>query len=85
MFNTKFIKIEGHPYDEGYHYNMVKSGVNKVRVDFINPNEISSITRWEGESLLKGKVGTKITMKNKDTFVDARCVDNFLNYLMKIS
>lgn len=77
----KLIKISGHPYDVGFHHNMVKTGVIKTNVHHVNIEEISSITKWKGELLNEGKTGTEIRMNNGDAFIDARDVDEFLEYL----
>ena len=63
---------------------MVKTGFIKTRVYYINAAEISSVEHWKGELLNAGKIGSRVTMKNRDTFIDARTPEQLLNDLYKL-
>jgi hypothetical protein len=66
------IKIESPKYDVGYHTDMVRNGVIKTSVHYINTSEISSISHYIGKNLHKGWDCSKVKMNNGDSFIDAR-------------
>ena len=68
-------KLNGFPYDKGYHYDMNKTGEIITPIAYINLDDISSIEPFVGDLLLKGKVGTKIIMKTNKTYLDVRDAD----------
>jgi hypothetical protein len=68
-------KINGFPYDKGYHYNMNKTGEIIKPIAHINLDDISSIKPFVGTLLLEGKVGSKVIMKTKETYLDVRDIE----------
>ena len=68
-------KINGFPYDKGYHYNMEKTGEIITPIAYINLDDVSSIEPFVGALLMEGKVGTKVIMKTNKTYLDVRGTD----------
>ena len=65
-------KLNGFPYDKGYHYNMNKTGEIIRPINYINIDDISSVEPFVGELLMEGKNGSKIIMKTNKTYLDVR-------------
>ena len=56
-------KLNGFPYDKGYHKDMNKTGEIIRPINYINIDDISSIEPFVGELLMEGNNGSKIIMK----------------------
>lgn len=68
-------KLNGFPYDKGYHHNMVKTGEIITPINYINIDDISSVEPFVGDLLLKGNKGSKVIMKTNKTYIDVRDIE----------
>ena len=75
-------KLNGFPYDKGYHYDMNKTGEIITPIACINLDDISSIEPFVGTLLLEGNNGTKVIMKTDKVYLDVRDT-NMLNRHME--
>ena len=75
-------KLNGFPYDKGYHYDMNKTGEIITPIAYINLDDISSIEPFVGTLLLEGNNGTKVIMKTDKVYLDVRDT-NMLNRHME--
>ena len=71
-------------YDEGWQKECTRNGLTKTTTAMVNVDHIVSITRWEGQLLHQGRVGTKIVTINNGKFVDDRPYDEFMECLNNI-
>jgi len=59
-------------YDEGHQKECKRNGVIKYVTHTINVDHIVSVTKWIGQLLHEGRVGTQITDVNGKKYIDDR-------------
>lgn len=81
----KLFKVESPLYDEGYFYNMTRTGTMKSNIHYININEISCVYKYVGDLLHEGWICSLVIMKNNDKFIDKRDIETILEDISKFN